>query len=192
MFFQNNTYFETISLVSIVSRLFRKLTSRVCWTWFHYSKSSIKDSISMKINAEIESLRLYSTNSQAEITKKEANQQRRRKQQTQINKKQGAHSSSLWTFVAELLSSSTDDHHHHQQWFDFDGWVWFLGLVWSPWVGVACVWYLNHFCDLWVCSWSGCGFYHGWVFLGLFLRTKNEGKRGTMENQRARNSSLVH
>ena len=30
IFFQNNTNFQTISLVNTVSKLFRKLTSRVC------------------------------------------------------------------------------------------------------------------------------------------------------------------
>ena len=57
-FFQNNTYFQTNSLVSIVSKLFRKLTSRVIETRDYYSKSSIKDSIFMKIHVELKYLRL--------------------------------------------------------------------------------------------------------------------------------------
>ena len=66
-------------------------------------------------------LRSSFTNSQAEITKKKANQQRRRKQQTQINQKQQTHFSAIWTSVAELLSSSCDDHRHHQQCSDLMG-----------------------------------------------------------------------
>ena len=38
--------------LSIVSKLFRKLTSQ---DWVHYSNSSIKDLISMKIHIELES-----------------------------------------------------------------------------------------------------------------------------------------
>ena len=39
IFFQNNIHFETISLVSTISKLFRKLTTRV-----HCSNSSLRDS----------------------------------------------------------------------------------------------------------------------------------------------------
>ena len=52
----------------------------------------------MKINVEIESLRLEFhkfTKKKAEITKNKANQQRRKNQQTQINQKQRTHSSAL-------------------------------------------------------------------------------------------------
>ena len=41
-FLQFNTKILTISLVSIVSQLFRKLTSRVNGTWVHCSYSSLK------------------------------------------------------------------------------------------------------------------------------------------------------
>ena len=57
-FFQNNTKFQTILLVSIVSKLFRKLTSQVLETQFYCSNSSITESISMKIYVKIESVRL--------------------------------------------------------------------------------------------------------------------------------------
>ena len=57
-FFQNNTKFQTILLVSIVSKLFRKLTSQVLETQFYCSNSSITKSISMKIHVKIESVRL--------------------------------------------------------------------------------------------------------------------------------------
>ena len=53
-FFQNNTYFQTILLVSIISKLFSKLISRDYETEDHYSKSSITGSISMKIHLELE------------------------------------------------------------------------------------------------------------------------------------------
>ena len=46
-FSQNNTHFQTISLISIVSKLFRKLTSRVSETQVHCSNSSLRYSISM-------------------------------------------------------------------------------------------------------------------------------------------------
>ena len=52
----------------------------------------------MKINVEIESLRLEFhkfTKKKAEITKNKANQQRKKNQQTQINQKQRTHSSAL-------------------------------------------------------------------------------------------------
>ena len=138
---QNSTNFQTISLVSIISKLLKKLTSWVFWTRFHCNNSSIKDSISMKINVEIKFLRLKFhkfTKKKVEITKKKANQQRRNKQQTKINQKQQTHSSALWTSVVELLGSSSDHHHHHRRWFD-------LQLIFlNP--------NQNHFCDLWVCS----------------------------------------
>ena len=57
-FFQNNTNFHIILLVSIVSKLFKKLTSRVFKTRVYYSNSSITYSISMKIHVELESVRL--------------------------------------------------------------------------------------------------------------------------------------
>ena len=57
-FFQNNTKFQTILLVSIVSKLFRKLTSQVLETQFYCSNSSITELISMKIHVKIESVRL--------------------------------------------------------------------------------------------------------------------------------------
>ena len=57
-FFRNNTYFQTILLVSINFKLFRKLTFWVRKTRFHYSNSSIRDSISIKIYMELKSLRL--------------------------------------------------------------------------------------------------------------------------------------
>ena len=44
---ENNNKFQTISLVSNVSKLFRKLTSSAQGTRFWCSKSSFKDSISM-------------------------------------------------------------------------------------------------------------------------------------------------
>ena len=53
-FFQNNTHFQTILLVSINFKLFRKLTSWGRQTWFHCSNSSIKDSIYIKIYMELE------------------------------------------------------------------------------------------------------------------------------------------
>ena len=57
-FFQNNTKFQTILLVSIVFKLFRKLISRVLETRFHCSNSSITQLISMKIHVKIEFVRL--------------------------------------------------------------------------------------------------------------------------------------
>ena len=41
-FFQNNIIFLTISLVSIVWKLFRELTSQVCKSGIHCSKSSAR------------------------------------------------------------------------------------------------------------------------------------------------------
>ena len=58
IFFQNNTHFQIILLVNIISKLFRKLTSRVYQIRVHCSNSSIKDSISMKIYVELEFQRL--------------------------------------------------------------------------------------------------------------------------------------
>ena len=46
-FFQNNTNFQTILLVNNVSKLFRKLTSRILPTQVYYSKSSFRDSSSI-------------------------------------------------------------------------------------------------------------------------------------------------
>ena len=51
-FFQDNNNFQTILLVSIASKLFRKLTSRVSKTQVHCSNSSIKNSIYMKIHVD--------------------------------------------------------------------------------------------------------------------------------------------
>ena len=48
VFFQNNTNFQTILLVNIISKLFKKLSSRAFETRVHYSNSSITNSISMK------------------------------------------------------------------------------------------------------------------------------------------------
>ena len=47
IFFQNNYKSQTILLVSNISKLFRKLTTRVYETRFYYSKSILKDSISV-------------------------------------------------------------------------------------------------------------------------------------------------
>ena len=58
IFFFKITQFQTILLVSIVSKLFRKLTSQVLETQFYCSNSSITELISMKIHVKIESVRL--------------------------------------------------------------------------------------------------------------------------------------
>ena len=58
IFFQNNTTFQTILLVSIISKLFRKLTFRVFETRAHCNKSSIIDLICIKIHMELESVKL--------------------------------------------------------------------------------------------------------------------------------------
>ena len=44
---ENDNKFQTILLVSTVSKLFRKLRSQAHWTRFWCSKSSSRDSISM-------------------------------------------------------------------------------------------------------------------------------------------------
>ena len=53
-FFLNNYKSQTILLVSNVSKLFRKLTTRVCETRFYCSKSNLKDSISIRCIAEVD------------------------------------------------------------------------------------------------------------------------------------------
>ena len=53
-FFENNTNIKTILLVSIISKLFSKLTSREWEGWDLCSKLSITNSISMKICLEFD------------------------------------------------------------------------------------------------------------------------------------------
>ena len=57
-FFQNNTNFQIILLVSIVSKPFKKLTSQILKTGLYCNNSSITYSIFMKIHVELESVRL--------------------------------------------------------------------------------------------------------------------------------------
>ena len=76
-FFQINTHFQTVSLVSIVPKLFRKLTSQVFQARVHCSNSSINDLISIKIHGELES----STKENQEIQKYESRVVENRDQQ---------------------------------------------------------------------------------------------------------------
>ena len=52
IFFQNNTHFQTILLVSIISKLFKKLTSWACKSRVHCSNSSSTNSICIKIQGK--------------------------------------------------------------------------------------------------------------------------------------------
>ena len=76
-FFQNNTNFQTILLVSIVSKLFRKLISRVFETRVHCSNSSITDLISMKFVCETRVSQKITQKSELETHKRtQANRQK--------------------------------------------------------------------------------------------------------------------
>ena len=55
-FFQINTNFQTILLVSMFLKRFRKLTSRVLYTRFWYTKSSSLNSISTFYHMKLESV----------------------------------------------------------------------------------------------------------------------------------------
>ena len=57
-FFLNNTYFQTISLVSTFSKLFRKLISWVLYTWSWIAKLSPLNLISTFCHMKLESTRL--------------------------------------------------------------------------------------------------------------------------------------
>ena len=170
MFFQNNTYFETISLDSIVSKLFRKLTSRVCWTWFHYSKSSIKDSISMKINAEIESLILkfhilrQRSQKRKPINKEEGNNKPR---SIKNNEPTPLLFELLWLSFSALPPTIITTISNglismggcgFWVWFDLHGWVWFACDILTIFVICGFVLEVGVVSTMgecfWVCSWE--------------------------------------
>ena len=87
-FFQNITNFKIILLVSIVSKPFKKLTSRIFKTQVYCNNSSITYSISMKIHVELESVRLKFHKRRL----KNQNLKHKHKKQNQSNEEEQNHS----------------------------------------------------------------------------------------------------
>ena len=88
-FFQNNTNFQIILLVSIISKPFKKLTSQILKTRLYCNNSSITYSIFMKIHVELESVRLKFHKKKTQKSKLETH---KHKKQNQSNEEEQNHS----------------------------------------------------------------------------------------------------